>query len=84
ARFVPLESKNHLLLESEPAWQHFLNEMDDFISSEVPELLSTQPTTRSLYVMDELTRREREILNLIAHGFDNNRIADSLCISSKT
>jgi pimeloyl-ACP methyl ester carboxylesterase len=33
ARFVPLQSKNHILLESEPAWQRFLDEVHRFLSS---------------------------------------------------
>ncbi|HEX6622614.1 MAG TPA: alpha/beta fold hydrolase, partial [Pyrinomonadaceae bacterium] len=33
ARFVPLESNNHVLLESEPAWRHFLTEVRDFIGA---------------------------------------------------
>jgi DNA-binding SARP family transcriptional activator/pimeloyl-ACP methyl ester carboxylesterase len=32
ARLVPLDSKNHILLEFEPAWQQFLNEIDAFLS----------------------------------------------------
>jgi DNA-binding SARP family transcriptional activator/pimeloyl-ACP methyl ester carboxylesterase len=32
ARLVPLESKNHILLESEPAWQLFLNEVNAFLN----------------------------------------------------
>jgi pimeloyl-ACP methyl ester carboxylesterase len=31
ARFVPLESKNHILLENEPAWQQFIAEIDRFV-----------------------------------------------------
>ena len=34
ARFVPLESKNHILLEHEPAWQRFLAEVYAFIGAE--------------------------------------------------
>lgn len=34
ARFVPLESKNHILLESEPAWQQFLGEFRRFAGME--------------------------------------------------
>jgi pimeloyl-ACP methyl ester carboxylesterase len=30
ARFVELDSKNHLLLETEPAWNRFDRELDDF------------------------------------------------------
>jgi DNA-binding SARP family transcriptional activator/pimeloyl-ACP methyl ester carboxylesterase/tRNA A-37 threonylcarbamoyl transferase component Bud32 len=33
ARFVPLESKNHILLETEPAWQRFLDEIHVFIDT---------------------------------------------------
>ena len=31
ARFVPLESANHLLIESEPAWPRFLAEVRSFL-----------------------------------------------------
>ena len=31
ARFVPLDSRNHLLLEGEPAWPRFLTAMRDFL-----------------------------------------------------
>lgn len=34
ARFVPLESRNHLLLEGEPAWQRLLEEVRRFLGSE--------------------------------------------------
>lgn len=32
----------------------------------------------------ELTEREREVLDLIAHGHNNAEIADQLCLSTKT
>jgi len=31
ARFVPLESRNHVLLETEPAWARFLDEVRSFL-----------------------------------------------------
>ncbi len=34
ARFVPLESRNHVLLEREPAWTRFLEEVRDFLGAE--------------------------------------------------
>ncbi len=40
AKFVPLESKNHFLLESEPAWPVFLSEVRHFLSS-----VAEQPST---------------------------------------
>jgi pimeloyl-ACP methyl ester carboxylesterase len=34
ARFVPLESRNHVLLEHEPAWPRFLEEARAFLASD--------------------------------------------------
>jgi pimeloyl-ACP methyl ester carboxylesterase len=34
ARFVPLESRNHVLLENEPAWTRFLQEVRAFLDSD--------------------------------------------------
>jgi pimeloyl-ACP methyl ester carboxylesterase len=31
ARFVPLEGRNHLILETEPAWPRFLAEVQSFL-----------------------------------------------------
>jgi pimeloyl-ACP methyl ester carboxylesterase len=33
SRFVPLDSRNHLLRPAEPAWAQFLAEVDDFLES---------------------------------------------------
>ncbi len=33
AHFITLESKNHILLEQEPAWQQFLDELQAFVGS---------------------------------------------------
>ena len=41
ARFVALESKNHLILSHEPAWQRFIDAITDFLrSEEAPQRLS--------------------------------------------
>lgn len=32
ARFITLESRNHILLEQEPAWQQFLDELQAFVN----------------------------------------------------
>jgi pimeloyl-ACP methyl ester carboxylesterase len=34
ARLVPLESRNHILLESEPAWHRFLEETRSFLAED--------------------------------------------------
>jgi pimeloyl-ACP methyl ester carboxylesterase len=35
ARFVPLESQNHLFLENEPAFDRFLEELRSFLGADV-------------------------------------------------
>lgn len=35
ARFVPLESRNHVLLETEPTWTRFLDEVRSFLGSDL-------------------------------------------------
>jgi pimeloyl-ACP methyl ester carboxylesterase len=34
AQFVPLDGKNHILLEDEPAWQKFVAAFRSFLSAE--------------------------------------------------
>ena len=36
SRLVPLDSANHLLPEQDPAWRHFLTEIDEFLGVEAP------------------------------------------------
>ena len=33
ARFVALDSDNHILLEDEPAWKQFLTAVEDFVAT---------------------------------------------------
>jgi len=81
ARFVPLDSKNHILLNDEPAWQRFLAEIHSFIGSKPSEKSSDESEASAF---PELTPRQIEVLNLIAQGFDNQEIANELYISPKT
>jgi len=46
--------------------------------------LESRRTSESITPWDKLTKREREILKLIAEGHKNKEIADFLCISVKT
>jgi pimeloyl-ACP methyl ester carboxylesterase/DNA-binding CsgD family transcriptional regulator len=80
ARFVPLESENHILLDDDPAWERFLAEVRSFIDSEVEDSEAEHPQE----IFPELTPRECEVLDLIAKGLGNDEIADRLYISPKT
>ena len=78
ARFVPLEGRNHILQEDEPAWQQLVSELDDFLPP------SDGPADTRPLSLEELTPREREVLEIVAQGFDNFEIAARLRISEKT
>jgi pimeloyl-ACP methyl ester carboxylesterase/DNA-binding CsgD family transcriptional regulator len=77
ARFVPLESRNHMLLEQEPAWAKFVAELEDFL----PAASAARHAHLRLY---ELTAREREVVELVAQGLDNPTIANRLGMRDKT
>jgi pimeloyl-ACP methyl ester carboxylesterase/DNA-binding CsgD family transcriptional regulator len=80
ARLVPLESRNHILLENEPAWGEFVGEVRAFLPDSPPAIeAGSLPGAFA-----ELSAREREVLGLIAQGFDNHRIAECLFLSEKT
>ena len=77
AEFVPLDSRNHLLLDHQPAWRRFLDETARFVRTNQAAV----PAEAEFF---ELTAREREVLDLIARGLDNAHIAKSLAVSEKT
>ena len=86
ARFVPLDSRNHILTEPEPAWRGFCEAFDDFIGTPCGAgyaAASTSDTAADLHV-PELTARENAILKLVAQGEANGEIARQLFISEKT
>jgi pimeloyl-ACP methyl ester carboxylesterase len=78
ARFVPLDSRNHVLLETEPAWQQFVEALEDFLPA------AAKPAVAGDSLLDDLTVREHQVLELVAQGFDNNTIGERLHISERT
>jgi pimeloyl-ACP methyl ester carboxylesterase/DNA-binding CsgD family transcriptional regulator len=80
ARFVTVESRNHILLESEPAWARFCAAFNEFLghtAGEVERAPNAAP-------FSELTARERDILCHLARGLSNAEIAERIFISEKT
>lgn len=77
ARFVSLESCNHVLLEHEPAWRDFKDAVLAFTGVD-------QATARSASRFETLTARELEIYGLLLDGRSNAGIAGELAISEKT
>ena len=80
ARFVPLDSRNHFLVEDEPAWEQVVAEFQDFLP------LSPSPGRDAAAdeVLGDLTARERGVLELVAQGLDNHTIGAQLGISERT
>ena len=74
ARFVLLESANHILLADEPAWQRVRGR-----AASVPRVTSRRPPEPV-----ELSPRELEVLELVAAGLTNEAIAERLSLSVRT
>ena len=77
ARFVTLETDNHILQEGEPAWEAFLSELRGF-------LFDTERARAVAADLSELSEREREVLELVAAGMSNEQIAERLFLSART
>jgi pimeloyl-ACP methyl ester carboxylesterase/DNA-binding CsgD family transcriptional regulator len=79
AQFVELDSRNHILLEDEPAWARFQDAVLDFAGLQASPAASGEDPAFA-----RLTVREREVLALMTRGLANADIGMSLSISEKT
>jgi pimeloyl-ACP methyl ester carboxylesterase/DNA-binding CsgD family transcriptional regulator len=77
AQFVELDSRNHILLENEPAWERFKEVVLEFAG------LEGGPADEDR-AFSSLSPRERDILAAIAEGLSNAEIGERLAISGKT
>jgi pimeloyl-ACP methyl ester carboxylesterase/DNA-binding CsgD family transcriptional regulator len=75
ARFAVLESRNHVLVRGEPAFDQFFSEVHAFLAEGAAPDSGAFPS---------LTPRERDLLQLVAMGLDNAQIAARLSRSEKT
>ena len=84
ARFTILDSKNHVLMQTEPAWNYFWDEFYRFFGGDVE---FTQRKTKASIedrFWSVLSSREREVLRLLAEGHNNLEISQKLALSEKT
>jgi pimeloyl-ACP methyl ester carboxylesterase/DNA-binding CsgD family transcriptional regulator len=75
ARLLSLDGRNHILLADEPAWPAFLAAMNDFLGT------AAKPPPADL---EELSPRERDVLELVADGLSNEQIGERLHLSVRT
>jgi len=78
SRLVPLQSRNHILLADEPAWQVFRAEVTAFLEPDRQALSAPGP------LIEPLTPRERDVLAQAAEGRTNDEIAETLSLSPRT
>lgn len=77
AQFLQLESRNHVLLEHEPAWARFKSAVLEFTGRD-------SKARTGAHAFDALSNRERDVLSALIAGRSNAEIATSLHLSEKT
>ena len=77
AEIVELDTRNHILLETEPAWDRFKAAVCEFTGI-------NRPAGAEDPALQVLSKREREVLDTVTQGLSNAQIAARLFISEKT
>ncbi len=80
ARLIPLESRNHILLADEPAWQVFMAEVAAFVEPDRRSFEAREPDRP----VEPLSPRELDVLRFVADGRTNEEIAGALSLSIRT
>lgn len=83
ARFTILDSRNHVLMQTEPAWGYFWQEFYRFLGVDAETHPQTDASQEDKLWL-ELSVREREVLCLLAEGQNNLEISKNLVLSEKT
>jgi pimeloyl-ACP methyl ester carboxylesterase/DNA-binding CsgD family transcriptional regulator len=76
ARFVPLDSMNHVPFREEPAWQVLVAALRPFLDADV--------SPSSLSPAKELTPRQLDVLRAVGRGLSDKEIASELSLSPRT
>ena len=77
ARFQPLDTDNHLPLAGEAAYDRLMSDIHAFLPSRDARAAGDSR-------LAELTRRELDVLDLLARGLDNAQVAAHLGLAEKT
>ena len=83
SKLVELNSRSHILSESEPAWPEFLRHVEEFLGRE-HSAGRPRPLDQDAAVALGLTRREAQVLALICEGATDREIAEALGIETPT
>jgi len=79
ARLVELDSANHILLQDEPAWETFVEDVRTFLE---PDRAADDAAGSTM--IETLSPRELDVLRLVARGRTNGEVATELGLSPRT